>query len=56
MVYDLNGRQIATLINSNQSPGMYELDWNAEHLSSGGYFIKMKTESYTKSQKIMLVK
>ncbi|MBC8198080.1 MAG: T9SS type A sorting domain-containing protein [Candidatus Marinimicrobia bacterium] len=56
MVYDLNGRQIATLINSNQTAGIYSVNWHAEHLSSGAYFIKMKTESYTKTQKVILVK
>ena len=55
-VFNLNGQLIDILINSNQSPGMYELDWNAEHLPRVAYFIKMKTESYTKTQKVMLVK
>jgi flagellar hook assembly protein FlgD len=55
-VYDLNGRQIETLINSFQSAGVYSVNWHAEHLPNGAYFIKMKTESYTKTQKIMLVK
>jgi hypothetical protein len=56
MVYDLNGRFVETLVNSNQSAGIYSVNWNAEHLPSSAYFIKMNTESYTKIQKVMLVK
>lgn len=55
-VYDLNGRQIETLINSFQSAGVYSVNWHAEHLSNGAYFIKMKTESYTKIKKLITEK
>jgi photosystem II stability/assembly factor-like uncharacterized protein len=40
-VYDLLGREVATLVNENRSPGTYEVQWNAEGLSSGVYFYRL---------------
>jgi hypothetical protein len=36
-VYDILGREVASLVNMEQSPGYYEKSWNASRLSSGIY-------------------
>ena len=56
MVYDLNGRLIETLINSTQYVGINSVNWNAEHLPSGAYFIKLFTGEFEQIQKVILLK
>ena len=55
-VYDINGRQVAELVNSYRSAGSYPAVWNAQDLSSGVYMVKMISGEYTAVQKIMLIK
>ena len=47
---------IDELINQNQAPGSYNLTWNADNQPSGLYFVKMTANSFTQTQKLMLVK
>jgi hypothetical protein len=55
-VYDLQGRQVAELVNGNKVAGFYKLSWNASSEASGIYFVRMQAENYVSDQKIMLVK
>ena len=42
-IYDILGRQISTLINEKQTPGSYNVTFDATSLSSGVYFYKLQT-------------
>ena len=55
-VYDINGRLIQDLVDSYQSPGNYNVTWNASSISSGVYFVTLSTESNILTQKVMLIK
>ena len=55
-VYNLQGRVIETLINSNMEAGYHTLQWNADNHASGVYFVKMVTGEFVNTQKLMLVK
>jgi len=55
-VFDLNGKEVTTLINKKQSAGSYTIEFNASSLSSGIYFYSLQTESYTETKKMILVK
>ncbi len=55
-VYDLNGRSVATLLSGVQSPGDYNLNWNASNQASGMYLIKAEIASEVSVQKILLLK
>lgn len=55
-IYNLQGRVIETLVNSNMEAGYHSVIWNADNHSSGVYFVKMMTSEFTKTQKLMLVK
>ena len=55
-IYDINGRELETLINTNLNPGNYSLNWNASHYPSGVYFIRMDSGESTKIHKVALVK
>ena len=56
IVYDLLGKQIATLMNQLQTPGYHSINWNADNHPSGVYFVKIVAGDYINTQKLMLVK
>ena len=55
-VYDVSGREVSTLVNSNLSAGSYNYDFDASNLSSGVYFYKLETPDFTSIRKMILVK
>lgn len=55
-VYDLQGKEIQTLVNKKQSAGNYSVEFNGANLSSGIYFYTLQTENYKETKKMMLVK
>ena len=55
-IYDINGRLITTLINEFQIAGYHSITWNASNFSSGIYFLKMSSEKFTITQKLVLIK
>tara|TARA_B100001146_G_C16065066_1_gene383869 strand:- start:160 stop:879 length:720 start_codon:yes stop_codon:yes gene_type:complete len=56
VVYDLNGRQVAELVNGYMSAGSYPVVWDAKELSSGVYMVNMIAGEYSSMQKVMLIK
>lgn len=56
ILYDLLGRIITQLINSELNDGVFEYTLNCENLSSGIYFVAMETKEYTHTIKINLIK
>lgn len=55
-VYDVLGREVATLVNSKQQAGSYSVTFDARQYSSGVYFYRLSTENVSKVRKMMLVK
>jgi hypothetical protein len=55
-VYDALGRLVKTLIKSSQPAGNYEVEFNAQELSSGIYFYKLETEDFTSLKKMVFIK
>ncbi len=55
-VYDILGKQVAELVNQNLQPGTYEVNWNAADLPSGVYFYTLKTDEYSITKKMLLIK
>ena len=55
-VYTVTGIKIDSLQASLSSPGAHSIYWNANSHSSGIYIVRMTTNSFTESQKIILVK
>ena len=55
-VYNLEGREVISLINGNLEAGYHSVLWNANRHSSGVYFVKMIAGDYISTQKLMLVK
>jgi len=55
-IYDLQGRETASIINGNLKAGYHSVMWDAANYSSGVYFVKMIAGEYICTQKLMLVK
>ncbi|MGA3288327.1 MAG: T9SS type A sorting domain-containing protein [Bacteroidota bacterium] len=55
-VYDLLGREVATLVNEVKEAGNYPIEWNAAGFGSGIYFCKMQSGSFTATKKMILMK
>jgi len=55
-IYDILGREIATLVNRKQKAGNYEVQFNAKDLTSGIYFYKLQSGNFVESRKMLLLK
>ncbi len=55
-VYDLLGNQVATLVNRNQMPGNYSVEFDGSKLSSGVYYYQIKIGKYIQAKKMLLLK
>ncbi len=56
IIYDILGREISTLVNEQLTPGTYEVEWNGSNFSSGVYFYKLITNSFSQTRKMILIK
>ncbi len=55
-IYDLLGREIATIVNEPQDAGFKSVEWNARDFPSGVYFYKLQAGSFSSVRKMMLLK
>jgi endonuclease/exonuclease/phosphatase family metal-dependent hydrolase len=55
-IYDILGRQIASLVNEKLSPGTYEVIFDATKYSSGMYFYRITAGDYIETKRMILVK
>ena len=55
-VYDILGREVATIVNEQQKAGYYEIDWNAVNNSSGVYFYRIQAGDFVDTKKMVLLR
>ena len=60
-IFDLRGQKVETLISELAQPGNYSVNWDANHIASGVYFVHFtasgdNTLYVSQIQKLMLVK
>jgi|GEM_PF-3517547 len=55
-VFDPTGRLVERLMDQQQIPGAYEVDFNAENLPAGVYFYRLQTEDSLETGKMVLVR
>jgi hypothetical protein len=55
-VYDVLGREVATLVNGYQPPGTYGVTFDGSRLSSGVYFYRLQSGSFVNTKKMVLAK
>ena len=55
-VFDINGKEIERLWSNNIEKGVYPIQWNADGVSSGIYFINLNGKNGSVNRKICLLK
>ena len=55
-VYDVLGREAATLVNEKLKPGTYEISWDGSNYSSGVYFYRLQSDKFSETKKSVLLK
>jgi photosystem II stability/assembly factor-like uncharacterized protein len=55
-VYDLLGREVATLVNEEKPAGKYDVEFDGKNFSSGLYFYKLKAYEFVWTKKMILIK
>ena len=54
-IYDVLGKEVATLVNEEKLVGTYSVTFNAASLTSGIYFYKLKAGSFSRTKKLVLL-
>ncbi len=55
-VFDMLGREVATLVEGIQAPGIHELQFDAGNLPSGMYLYRLNTQGFSDMKKLILLK
>jgi hypothetical protein len=56
IIFDLLGKEIATLVNEQLQPGTYEVQWDATDFPSGVYYYRLVAGDFSESKKMILTK
>ena len=56
VVYDLLGREVATLVNETKQPGSYEVKFDGSNFTSGIYFYNIRSGEFSSTRKMILLK
>jgi hypothetical protein len=55
-VFNVLGKEIATLVDAQLNPGVYEVDWDASDYPSGIYFYTLSAGVFYETKKAILLK
>jgi len=55
-IYDMLGKEVATLINEEKPAGDYTISFNANNLASGMYIYKISSGPFNQTKKMILMK
>ncbi len=55
-IYNVLGSEVLELLNEQKEPGIYEVEFNAETLSSGTYIYKISAGNFVQTKKMILLK
>ncbi|MCB0720989.1 MAG: T9SS type A sorting domain-containing protein [Ignavibacteriae bacterium] len=55
-IYDMSGKEVSVLVNSELKAGSYEYNFDGSGLSSGVYFYKLQSGGFIKTERMVLVK
>ena len=56
VIFDIQGKEVIKLVDSELAPGTYEVDFDASSLPSGVYFYKLLSGKFSESKRMVLVK
>ena len=49
-------KKIVPMVNEHQQPGTYSIQFDASNLTTGIYFYRLKTQSFSQTKKFVLIK
>jgi hypothetical protein len=55
-IFDILGRKVATLVDESRVPGQHSVTFDAAKLSSGIYFYTLKTDGFSETKSMVLLK
>lgn len=55
-IFDVNGREVETLVNEFQTAGHYNVSFNSKNISSGVYFYNITTNDFKATKRMILLK
>ena len=55
-VFDLLGREVATLVNEVKQPGNHTVQWNAHDVASGVYIYRLTAGEFIRAKKLMVIR
>jgi hypothetical protein len=55
-VFDILGREVATLVNDLKTPGEYSITWDASGFASGVYLCQLRAGSFVQTRKLVLLR
>ncbi|HRJ98363.1 MAG TPA: T9SS type A sorting domain-containing protein [Ignavibacteria bacterium] len=55
-IFNLLGKELLTVVNKEQDPGIYTLNFDGTNFSGGIYFYRIETKNFTDTKKMMLLK
>jgi subtilisin family serine protease len=60
-VFDVVGREVATLVNEEQSAGVYRIEWDGKNgfgdpVATGVYFYRLESGSFVQTHKMLLLR
>jgi len=55
-IYDVIGREIATIVSEELSAGNYSRSWNASNMSNGVYFYRLQADQFSETKKLFLLR
>ena len=55
-IFDISGRLVAVLVQSDQDAGRYRIRWNASRYANGAYFLRLSAGHHSDTKKLILEK
>tara|TARA_B100000700_G_C14895976_1_gene785038 strand:- start:152 stop:1006 length:855 start_codon:yes stop_codon:yes gene_type:complete len=55
-IYNINGMKVSNIFDGIQNYGFHSIVWDAKDLTTGLYFVKINTNQFSETQKLMLIK
>ncbi len=55
-VYDMLGRTVTSLVHGEMSAGAHFVQWDASHVAAGVYFYTLRSDDFTATKKMLLIK
>jgi hypothetical protein len=55
-IYDILGRRVVLLVDTQSTPGRYSVEWDAGELPSGVYFLHLQSRDFVGVRKLLLMK